>query len=428
MSARRQLGEVVTRASADAPTMLSSAAPRGILRALLRGEVAEGHVRSALADLPAVGLEVLHGSLREQGARLSLPPQPSLLLVDVDLGDPAQLLALRKLVHSDAGGAPVIVTSPHAGVEEMRQLMRLQIADYLPQPLVRADIVAAVEAALRKLHAPDEHQRHDCKVISVARRAGGMGATFLALQTALELTSHRRKEPGRRVCLVDLDFQSGDTATYLDVEARLDIAEIARDPHRLDAHLLLSMVSHHPSGLDVVAPPPSLVELETIAPEVVTRLLDSICEQYDYVVIDLPVACTRWSIDILTGSNAVLLVTRLSVAAVRQTKALMARLRSEGMAPEALSVVVNCYRGGLFSRGVKLAAAEEALGVKADFTIADDPKLVSAALDHGQTLQELHPGSRVEKQIREMVRRLVQRLAPEPAASATKPGWLGRRR
>src|SRR6185369_1646812 len=121
--------------------------------------------------------------------------------------------------------------------------------------------------------------RHDCKVISVVRRAGGMGATFLAIQTALELASRRRKEAARRVCLVDLDFQAGDTATSLDIDPRLDIAAIARAPHRLDAQLLLSMVSHHPSGLDVVAPLPSLLELESIPPDAITRLLDSVCEQ-----------------------------------------------------------------------------------------------------------------------------------------------------
>jgi pilus assembly protein CpaE len=399
--------------------MLSSAAPHGTLRALLRTEEAEGQVRSALADLPAVAIEVLRGSLREQLASLSAPPQPSLLLVDVDLGDPAQLLSLRKLVRNDAGWAPVIVTSPAAGMEELRQLMRLQIADYLPQPLARADIVSAIEAALRKLHTPSEHLHHHCKVISVVRRAGGMGATFLAIQTALELAGHRRNEAGRRVCLVDLDFQSADTATYLDIDPRLDIAEIARAPHRLDAHLLLSMVSHHPSGLDVVAPLPSLLELESIPPDAITRLLDSVCEQYDCVVIDLPLACTRWSIDVMTGSDAVLLVTRLAVAAVRQTRALLARLRADGVPPGALHVVVNCYRGGLFSPGVKLAAAEEALGAKADFVISDDPKLVSTALDHGQTLQESRPGSRIEKQIRGMVRRLLLRL--EPAAPDAGP-------
>jgi len=427
MSARLQL-ETAARGTAEAPTMLINAAPKGTLRALIRSDETEHHVRSALADLPSVGLEVLHGSLREQLAGLGALPPPDVLLVDVDLGDPGQLLSLRKLVRSDAGGVPVIVTSPAAGMEDLRQLMRLQIADYLPQPLVRADVVSAIEAALRKFQATDDHLHHECKVISLVRRAGGMGATFLAIQTAVELAGRRRKEGKPRVCLVDLDFQSGDTATYLDMDGRLDIAEIARAPHRLDAHLLLAMVSHHPSGLDLLAPPPSLIELEAIIPEAVTRLLDIVCEQYDYVVIDLPLACTRWSIDVMTGSDAVLLVTQLAVAAVRQTQALIERLRSQGMAPATLSVVVNRYQRSLWGRGVKLSAAEEALGRPVDFLIADNARLVSTALDHGHTLQEARPRSRIEKQVRGMVHRLVTRLEPESAAGAPKTRRLAFRR
>jgi pilus assembly protein CpaE len=421
MSARRHLEDIAAIGSVDARTVLSGAAARGTLRALLRTEEAEGHLRSALADLPAVQLEVLRGSLREQVAAITARPRPSLLLVDIDLADSAQLLALRKLVHSDAAGTPVIVTAPSAGTEELRQLMRLQIADYVPQPMVRTDVVAAVESALRKLQMPKEQLRHHCKVISVVRRAGGMGATFLAIQMALELAGVGRKQTTRRVCLVDLDFHSSDTATYLDVDARLDIAEIARAPQRLDAHLLQSMVTHHPSGVDLLAPPSGLVDLENITPEAVARLLDSVCEQYDFAIVDLPLASTRWSTDVMAGSDAVLVVTRLAVAAVRQAKALLGRLRAEGVPQEAISIVVNCHRRGLFSRGVKLATAEEAFGAKVDFTILEDRKLVPMALDHAQTLQEARPGSRIERQIRDMVRHLVMRLEPDLTVTGKAP-------
>ncbi|MFO1059994.1 MAG: AAA family ATPase [Dongiaceae bacterium] len=407
------------------PRTLSSAPPQGVLLALLRTEQAEAQLRSALAELPTVSLQVLRGSLTERLPDLAAAPPTSVLLVDLDLADPSQLLALRKLVHAGASSAPVVVTAPSAGTEEFRQLMRLQIAEFLPQPMVRRDVVSAVEGGFRKLLLPREPAQQRCRVISVVRRAGGMGATFLAIQTAVELASRKRKEP-LRVCLVDLDFQAGDTATYLDVDPRLDIAEIARAPQRLDAQLLQSMISHHPSGIDLLAAPPSLVEIETVSAEAITRLLDSVCEQYDFVVIDLPPSCTRWSIDVLTGSDAVLLVTRLAVHAIRQTKAMLARLRAEGIPPQALSVVVNGYRRGLFSRGVKLAAAEEALGVKADFLVADDPKLVSTALDHGQTLQEVRPRSRIEKQIREMVVHLLMRIAPDTGGPA--PGRRSKRK
>jgi pilus assembly protein CpaE len=302
--------------------------------------------------------------------------------------------------------------------------MRLQIADFVPQPLIAADVTAAVTGALRKAQAADA-ARPQCRVISVVHRSGGMGATFIAIQLALELRGRARKETRPRVCLVDLDLQSGDSATYLDVEPRLDIPAISRAPERLDLSLLHSMVSHHPSGLDMLAPQPSLTELETVTPDGVAALLDLACTQYDYVVVDLPQAWTRWSLPVIAGSDAVLLVTQLSVAAVKQAKSLLDKLAAEGIAGAAINLVVNRHHGSIFGRGVKRTTAERALGRGIDFVIADDPRLVSTALDHGQLLQQIKSGSSVEKEIRGMVSHLLLRLAPAGAAAA-KPGRRAR--
>ena len=399
--------------------MIVNTVAMGQLRALLRSHEAENQLRAALGGLPSVALEVLQGALSDNLAQLVAAPRPGAVLLDLDLGDSAQLLVFRKLVGSELAGVPVIVTSPAAGVEELRQLMRLHIAEYLPQPMVSADVITAISHALRRSHATDAHGRHLCKVFSLVRRSGGMGGTFLAIQTALSLLGRNRKGSKAHVCLVDLNFQSAVSATYLDVDANLDLIEIARSPDRLDAHLLHAMVSHHRSGLDVIAPPPAPIELESVTPEAVTKLLDVVCEHYDYVVVDLPPAWTRWTIDVIGGSDVVLLVMQLSVAAVQQARALIEKLTAEGVAPETINLVVNRYRRKFWGSGVQLSSAQEALGRKVDFLIADDPDLVSKALDHGQTLSEIRPRSAIEKQVTNMVDHLVARLSPPaPAAGA----------
>ena len=95
----------------------------------------------------------------------------------------------------------------------------VHIAEYLPQPMVSADVITAISHALRRSHAADAHGRHVCKVFSLVRRSGGMGGTFLAIQTALSLLGRNRKGSKAHVCLVDLNFQSAVSAIYLDVDA-----------------------------------------------------------------------------------------------------------------------------------------------------------------------------------------------------------------
>src|SRR5207244_13640222 len=88
----------------------------------------------------------------------------------------------------------------------------------------------------------------------------------------------------RATCLVDLDFQHGACADYLDLEPRLNLNEIEPRPERLDRQLLEVMLSHHPSGLAVVAAPNRPAEMRSFDPDVVTRLLHMVSPNFDYVV------------------------------------------------------------------------------------------------------------------------------------------------
>ena len=79
-------------------------------------------------------------------------------------------------------------------------------------------------------------------------------------------------------CLVDLDFQHGSCADYLDLEPRLDLDEIEPRPDRLDRQLLEVMMSDHASGLQVIAAPSRPAEMRSFDFEVVTRLLDLVVD------------------------------------------------------------------------------------------------------------------------------------------------------
>ena len=68
---------------------------------------------------------------------------------------------------------------------------------------------------------------------------------------------------GRGRALIDL---TGACADYLDIEPRLNLNEIEPRPERLDRQLLEVMLSHHPSGLAVIAALTVFVALEKLGP------------------------------------------------------------------------------------------------------------------------------------------------------------------
>ena len=151
----------------------------------------------------------------------------------------------------------------------------------------------------------------EAQIYTFLQAAGGVGVTTLAIQTALLLQGGKGSQAS--VCLVDLDFQHGAVADYLDIEPRLDLNEIEPRPERLDRQLLEVMLSRHSSGLQVIAAPSRPAEMRSFDPLVVTRLLDLVSANFDYVVIDMPRTWFSWTDDVLLGSNQLFIVSEMTV-------------------------------------------------------------------------------------------------------------------
>ena len=150
--------------------------------------------------------------------------------------------------------------------------------------------------------------------------------TTLAIQTALLLLSSGPR--GRAsACLVDLNFQHGACADYLDLEPRLDLNEIEPRPDRLDKQLLDVMISYHASGLAVIAAPNRPAEMRSFDPDVVTKLLDLVSTHFDYVVIDMPRTWFSWTDSVLFGSNRLFIVSEMTVPGLKHARQLVGAIR-----------------------------------------------------------------------------------------------------
>lgn len=376
------------------------------IRAIMQSAEAEHDLRKAFAGMPNSEIGVMRGRARDHLADRFGPLD--VLIVDVDLDDRQDMAALERVLAGEIRPA-VIVTSPRASVEAMRQLMRLGVADYLPQPITREDVVGVIRSARERVRIEPDRPRHECQVFTFVRRSGGMGATSLAIETAFELTRARRGQPKRSVCLVDLDFQGGAAWLHLDADPLLDIAEIVRSPHRLDAELLAAMTTHHPAGFDLVAAPNGSMNPDAVPNEVVSHLMALVCERYDCVVVDLPLNWTRWFNEILAGSNRIFLTLQLTVVAVKQAHLFLEQIKGTSTAATPVSVVLNRYRKSFWRPGLKLREVERALGRQVDYFVASDYRLFSEAANHGLPVGKFHAGSKAEKQIARMAQDAVKR-------------------
>jgi pilus assembly protein CpaE len=289
-----------------------------------------------------------------------------------------------------------------------RKLLQIRIADFLVKPVVPIDLVRACARAAKGAAGEDTIE---AQIYTFLPAAGGVGVTTLAIQTALSLLGG--KGNAASVSLIDLDFQHGTCIDYLDLEPRLDLSEIEPRPERLDRHLLEVMLSHHKSGLAVIAAPNRPAEMRSFDPLVVTRILDLVSANFDYVVIDMPRTWFSWTDSVLQGSNKLFIVSEMTVPGLRLAKQLLSAIRErlgEGCNPQ---VIVNRFEQRMFTPGLRRADIEKALGPAFAGAVPNNYRIVREAIDRGISLEEVKPGNNVAAAMRKLI-------LPQTALKAAK--------
>jgi pilus assembly protein CpaE len=365
-------------------------------------------LRSTFGGNGKIELSVVKGGVREHEPKLETR-EASVVIVDLDSGDAEEMGALQRLMHRVGRWPPVLVVTPAFGAEVARRLVHMRVADFLVKPVAAIDLV---RACARVAQESTDDELREAQIYSFLPAAGGVGVTTLAIQAAMTLMNSAPRGSAK-TCLVDLDFQHGACADYLDLESRLDLGEIEPRPERLDRQLLGVMLSQHSSGLSVIAAPNRPAEMRSFDPNVVTRLLDLVSSHFDYVVIDMPRTWFSWTDNILLGSNKLYIVSEMTVPGLRHAKQLVAAVTERlAQGPRPL-VIVNRFEQRFFAAGLRRADIKQALGPAFGGTIPNNYRLVREAIDRGVPLDEVKAGNNVAAELKKII------LQP-PAAKAGK--------
>ena len=381
----------------------------------------EQSVRDTFSVSPGVVLDLVRGEL--SGCDDIAADGATVLIADLNGGKEADLEALERIVTRIGNWPPVIAVAQRFDGSVARRLMQMRVADFLVKPVSPLELVqtcARVAKAPANTDAPTEAQ-----IFTFLPAVGGAGVTTLAVQTAMLLLNSAPRGK-TATCLVDLDFQHGACADYLDIEPRLNLGEIEPRPERLDRQLLEVMLSHHTSGLAVVAAPNRPAEMRLFDPDVVTRLLDLVSSHFDFVVFDMPRTWFSWTDSVLLGSNKLFIISETTVPSLRQARQLVEAIRErlgEGPHPQ---VIINRFEQRLFSAGLRRADVEQAIGEAFAGYVPNNYALVREAIDRGVPLEEVKPGNNVTTHLKKLILPTVTGKAGKEAAgigSKLKLSW-----
>lgn len=363
--------------------------------------------------LASTATEALSGSALEIGEPdkllgQSVGPDPELVVIDAACAPPTVLSAMIEAMGRKRTPPAAILVGEGLPTSVVRGLLRLERSDVLEAPFTAQDLaaMAAEMLAANQGSAPAHHSR----CWSIMGAVGGSGATTVAIEISSALS--RTRGGKNRVCLVDLNLADGAVAAYTGTTPNLMLAHASATPDRIDASLLEIFTAHVTDKFHVLAAPRDAHAFSRVAPHTLLRLLDIACQSYDWVVVDMPRLRQPWTLDVLGGSDELMIISELTVPALLSARSLADELASELPDGPTPRIVLNRLASRMFGPAPSMTEAEKALGRKADGAITSDWEAAAASVNLGGPISQHRPKSKIVRDVEVLAERLAGETAP----------------
>jgi pilus assembly protein CpaE len=211
------------------------------------------------------------------------------------------------------------------------------------------------------------------------------------------------------VALAELGSGTPELALALDLQPKHSLAELIRESERVDVSMIRDVAVPHAAGVSVLAYTPESLAPAAVTPAVARDFQVLLRSAFAWSVADAGHGLGAGTEELLTHSDAVVVVTRLDPPALRLTRRYLATLAEHGVPVEEVAVVANRYgQPGL----VPWKKAEESLQANVFAWLPDDPASVNGALLAGRPLAEAAGRSRLARELAKLATELRARLAP----------------
>jgi pilus assembly protein CpaE len=349
----------------------------------------------------------------------ALPQFPAeVLLVHLDPNPAAMMEIVAPLVTEYKDRLASIAMTENRDAQLVMRAMRAGMRELLWKPFPPDQLTDLLRRLGRE--APTASQRAG-RLIPVVGCCGGVGATTIATNLAVELAQLTTWAGGNdkpKVAVVDLDFRFGQVAMFLDAQPSYTIADLCETPERIEAQMIDRVTVKHPSGVHVLAHPNDIEQAERISAGQCAGMLAALLEHYDFVVVDGPVRFDPTARAVFAMTDIYLVVLQLLVPPVRNADRLLNELRRGGYNLDLVRLVCNRY--GRESGYLQPGDVETTLNRKLSWTLLDDWKTASTALNVGSPLLDFAPKSKLRQGFQQMAQDIANRQPEGDPANQPK--------
>lgn len=353
------------------------------------------------------------GGIANAVRSLALSSSPAILVIDLSqsqepLGD------IGALAEVCEPGTIVIALGEQNDVDLYRALLSAGVFDYLVKPASPETLQTAIlhaEETLQTDPDPAPEERPASRTVTFIGLRGGTGASTLAVNAAWLMA----EELDVKVALLDLDVNFGTSALAFDLEPGRGLTDALDNPGRVDSLFIERAMLKQSDNFSILGAEAPLNEARAPKSSALTHLMEEMREHFSCVMMEIPRHMVAQYPFLLSESQEIVLVTDLSLSAVRDV------IRMQGFLHEAApkaKVTLVANKVGPQSE-VTQKDFEQAVEHKIDWVIPYEPKVATTAAKSAKMLAQISTGAKSVG----VLRQLAQTLAGIETPPAKAPFW-----
>jgi pilus assembly protein CpaE len=357
-------------------------------------------LRNALLGISGVEILAETDSL-VYGYELTRQNRPKMVFVDLR-SDASKSLDMAKRISSYFKEVMIVASGHDMSLEMIKACMESGVRDFMQRPFDTLQVQSLLEKHKLALGSSADAGDRTGRIVTVFSNKGGLGKTTIAVNLALALS----ETIGKPVALVDLNLQLGDITTFLDVEPKQTIVDIARNIGRVDAAYLEDSLAKYQTSrgsLFVLADPLHVEDAEEVTADQINAVLTVLRATFEYVIIDTTTSFDPKTLSALDLADYILLVSMINLPSIRSSQRLLNLFNRLGYDPQKIKLVVNRYMQG---EEITIEDVEETLEHPVFWKIPNQYAVVMTAINRGIPISQVENSKALEKNFLDLAHKL----------------------